>query len=109
MRAIERRRKAGLVLETYREQWRKKSREFLIVDMVAHHFKHIESNIEKAPTPPEHIPLSFLVFGRTGLGTVNEGGEQMELRNLFFVVRDAVKFVHQEAGAIHKSFPVERT
>lgn len=81
----------------------KRSWEFLIVDMVAHHFKHVKSDIEKGPTLPEHIPLSFLVFGRAGPGTVDAGGEQMELRNLSFVVRDAVKFLHTQAEALERA------
>jgi hypothetical protein len=85
------------------KEWGKKSWEFLIVDMVAHHFKHVKSDIEKGPTLPGHIPLSFLVFGRTGPGTVDAGGEQMELRNLSFVVRDAVKFLHTQAEALERA------
>jgi hypothetical protein len=82
-----------------RKEWQQKSFQFLIVDMVAHHFKHVLSDIEKSPTPANTIPLSFVVFGRGGPGTVAEAGEQMELRNLFFVVRDAIRFLHDQARA----------
>jgi hypothetical protein len=94
---------SGMSRGNLRKQWREKSFEFLMVDMVAHHFKHIKSDIEKAPTLPGHIPLSFLVFGRTGDKTVNEAGEQMELRNFFFIARDAVKFLHNETANIKRS------
>jgi hypothetical protein len=51
-----------------KKKWRDESFEFVIVDMVAHHFKHVISDDEKAPTPSGNIPLSTLVFGD---GTLN--------------------------------------
>jgi hypothetical protein len=45
-----------------RKQWCNESSDFLIVDMVAHHFKHVLSDVERHP-PEKNIPLSFLVFG----------------------------------------------
>lgn len=72
--------------------WVKECFDFLIVDMIAHHFKHVRSDYEKAPPPKNAIPLSLLVFGRRG-----ETDEQMELHNLFFVIRDAVKFLRGKA------------
>jgi hypothetical protein len=78
---------------TMRDQWHKDSPEFLIVDMVAHHFKHVKSAIEKEMEKhpaPNAIPLSHIVFGN------NTGGEdELELRNLFFVIQDAVRFLHR--------------
>ncbi len=78
-----------------RKQWRKHSSEFTVIDMVAHHFKHVKSDDEKAATQPGKIPLSFVIFGRPGSNT----DEQMELRNLYFVIRGAVRFLHQQTGA----------
>jgi hypothetical protein len=79
---------------TVRDQWHKDSPEFLIVDMAAHHFKHVKSAIERKTEknpPPNAIPLSYLVFGD------NTGTEdQLELRNLFFVIQDAVTFLHKQ-------------
>ena len=72
--------------------WGRKSFNFLIVDMIAHHFKHVKSDYEKAPPPKDAIPLSFLVFGKPG-----DTDEQMELHNLFFVIRDAVQFLKDKA------------
>jgi len=78
---------------TVRDQWHKDSPEFLIVDMVAHHFKHVRSAIEKKiekNAPPNAIPLTHVVFGN------NTGGEdELELLNLFFVKRDAVTFLRK--------------
>jgi hypothetical protein len=89
-----------------RKAWQRKSFEFLIVDMVAHHFKHVLSDIEKAPRPANTIPLGFLVFGRSGPGTVVEAGERMELRNLWFVVRDAIRFLDEQTQALESGPPV---
>ena len=30
-----------------------------------------------------------------------KSGEAMDLRNLYYVIRDAVRFVHRKAGTIH--------
>jgi len=68
-----------------------KTLEFKLVDIVAHHFKHVKSDDEKVQ-PRVGIPLvSVLGF--------NDTGDQMELRNMFFVIRDAIKFLHQQAAS----------
>jgi hypothetical protein len=69
-------------------EWRKQSLEFKLVEIVANHFKHVKSSDEKARVPG--IPISF------ALG-LSDSGETMELRNFFFVIRDAVAFLHQQA------------
>jgi hypothetical protein len=85
-----------------RKEWRKRSLEFTIVDMVAHKLKHVVSDDEKGPAPKDAIRLSTVVFGFGTLNTVglneigiNEGG--LDLHNLHFVIRDAIKFLHEEA------------
>jgi hypothetical protein len=77
---------------TLRQQWAKQSLDFKLVDVVAHHFKHVRSSDEKIPPDRQEIPISF------ALG-FNEEGDEMELRNFSFVMRDAVKFLRQQAGA----------
>lgn len=76
-----------------KREWRKNCPEFAIVDMVAHHFKHVKSDDEKARPRMGKISLSFVIFGNPGSNT----DEQMELRNLFYVIQRAVKFLHQQA------------
>jgi hypothetical protein len=71
-------------------EWRRQSRDFKLVEIVANHFKHVKSNDEKVSGPG--IPISF------ALG-INDACDQMELRNFFFVIRDAVKFLNQQAKA----------
>ncbi len=71
-----------------RKEWGKKSLESKLVDVVAHHFKHVKSNDEKMRRPG--IPISF-ALGLSGTG------DTMELRNFFFVMRDAIKFLHHQA------------
>lgn len=81
-----------------RQVWCRKSLEFKLVDIIAHHFKHVQSSAEKiSPTRPG-IPIGH------ALG-FDEAGEGMDLRNLYFVIRDAVRFVHQKAGTIHPKLP----
>jgi hypothetical protein len=69
-------------------EWRKKSRDFKLVEIVANHFKHVKSSEEKVTGPG--IPISFVL----GL---SDSVETMELRNFYFVIRDAIKFLHQQA------------
>jgi hypothetical protein len=69
-------------------EWRKKSLEFKLVEIVANHFKHVKASDEKVTRPG--IPISF------ALGS-SDSGETMELRNFSFVMRDAIKFLHQQA------------
>lgn len=70
--------------------------------MVAHKLKHVVSDDEKEPIPKDTIRLSTMVFGFGTLNTfglnqigLNEGG--LDLHNLHFIIRDAIKFLHQEA------------
>jgi hypothetical protein len=80
-----------------RQLWCRESTEFRLVDIMAHHFKHVKS-------ADERIPLSRgLPIGRA-LG-FNEAGDTMDLRNLYFVIRDAVRFVHRKAGTEHPALP----
>jgi hypothetical protein len=88
-----------------KKMWRKESLEFLIVDMVAHKFKHVISDDEKAPIPKGYIPLSNLVFGHGTLNSAplntiapNEGG--IDLYHLHFVTRDAITFLREKAASM---------
>lgn len=63
--------------------------------MVAHHFKHVKSNDER-PTPG-FIPLSAAVLGTAAFNTTTLNDTGMDVRNLFYVVQDAVKFLHKQA------------
>jgi hypothetical protein len=68
------------------------------VDGLAHHFKHVKSNDEKIPASRPGIPIGF------ALG-LSEAGDTMDLRNLYYVIRDAVRFVHRKAGTEHPTLP----
>jgi hypothetical protein len=81
-----------------RQVWCKESMEFKFVDIIAHHFKHVQSSDEKVPLSPDSLPIGL------ALG-FDETGESMDLRNLYFVIRDAVRFVHKKAGTIHPKLP----
>jgi hypothetical protein len=76
----------------------KKSLEFLVVDHVAHDFKHVKSHLQKVPK--RGIPLSFAIYGGTAFNThtLNDTGQVASLRNLVFVVRDAIRFLHGQAS-----------
>jgi hypothetical protein len=88
-----------------KDKWRKECPQFAVVDMVAHHFKHVRSEDEKAPHREGRIPMATVVFGYGALNTaplntaaLNEAG--MELRNLSFVIQEVIKFLHQKADAL---------
>jgi hypothetical protein len=78
-----------------RKEWGKKTPEFKFVDIVAHHFKHVQSDDEKVGAQTPGIPIAF------ALG-LSDTGDTLDLHNFFFVVRDAVKFLHKEAAALDR-------
>lgn len=81
-----------------RQVWCNESMEFKLVDILAHHFKHVQSSDEKIPPTRPGLPIGF------ALG-FDETGEGMDLRNLYYVIRDAVRFVHKKAGTTHPKLP----
>jgi hypothetical protein len=81
-----------------RQDWCKESLEFKLIDVLAHHFKHVQSSDEKIPASRPGLPIAL------ALG-FDESGEAMDLRNLYYVIRDAVRFVHQKAGTVHPKLP----
>jgi hypothetical protein len=81
-----------------RQDWCRESLEFTLVDILAHHFKHVRSSDEKMPENRPGIPLWRVL-------SFDEAGEGMDLRNLYFVIRDAVRFVHKKAGTTHPKLP----
>ena len=81
-----------------RQDWCKESLEFKFVDILAHHFKHVQSSDEKIPSTRPGLPIAL------ALG-FDDAGESMDLRNLCFVIRDAVRFVHKKAGTAHPKLP----
>lgn len=89
---------AGVKPATLRQTWGKESLEFKLVDILAHHLKHVTSNDEKFSSSRPGIPIA------RALG-FDDAGEKMDLRNLYFVIRDAVRFVHKKAGTIHPKLP----
>jgi hypothetical protein len=94
-----------------RNDWRKRE-EFRIVDMVAHKYKHVVSKGEREPIEAGKLTLRALVFGKDVLGRygfsatdLGEGG--IDLHNLNFIIRDAIKFLHQEALKLPDAPPDE--
>lgn len=88
---------SGVRSATLRQKWCRESLEFKLVDILAHHFKHIQSSDEKIPSTRPGLPITLL------LG-FDEAGEGMD-RNLFFLIQDAARFVHKKAGTIHPKLP----
>ena len=71
--------------------------------MVAHRFKHVISDPEKAPVKNRAIPLSSLVFGNQTVGNftldkdrLSRGG--IDLHNLYFVIRDCISFIRKQGN-----------
>jgi hypothetical protein len=81
-----------------RQIWASESTEFKLVDIIAHHFKHVLSNDERNRGNRPGLPIGL------ALG-FNEADDTMDLRNLYFVIRDAVRFVHRKAGTQHPALP----
>jgi hypothetical protein len=79
---------SGISRGNLRKEWGK-TLEFKLVDVVAHHFKHVQSSDEKVSAKKSGIPIAFVL----GL---SDTGDTMELRNFFYVIRDAVKFLHKQ-------------
>ena len=80
------------------EKWREKSKAFAVVEIVALDFKHVRSRRNKPQ--PNTIPISAALYGRVGFNThmLNDTGQVAALRYLVFMVQDAVKFIHEQAG-----------
>lgn len=77
-----------------RGAWRKQSAAFAMVDLVCHTLKHVETNTKDKPNT---IPLRRAVLNEMGLNTHALNESSMDTHNLFFAVREAVKFIRQEA------------
>ena len=82
----------------FRRLWGKENMEFQLVDIIAHHFKHVLSDDEQNKGNRPGIPIGL------ALG-FNEAGDTMDLRNLYYVIRDAVRFVHRKAETEHPGLP----
>ena len=89
---------SGLGITVLRQQWCNESLEFKLVDVIAHHFKHLKSSDEKIPSTRPGVPISL------ALG-FDETGESMDLGNIYFLTRDAARFVHKKAGTTHPNLP----
>lgn len=89
---------SGTRRATLRQEWCKESFEFKLVDIIAHHFKHVQSSDEKIPPTRLGLPIGL------ALG-FDETGESMDLRNIYYLIRDAVRFVHKKAGTTHPKLP----
>lgn len=89
---------SGIRSAKLRQEWRNESLEFTLVDVIAHHFKHVRSSDEKIPPTRRGIPIGH------ALG-FDETGESMDLRNIYYQIRDAVRFVHKKAGTTHPELP----
>jgi hypothetical protein len=72
-----------------RKDWGNEFFPFKYVDIVAHHLKHIESDDEKPKGRRLGIPIGLLI----GFGAA---GDDLELHNAYFMIRDAVGFLHRK-------------
>ncbi len=79
-----------------RNKWGKLSLEFKIVDMMAHHFKHVKSDDDKIRLKEENLLLSKFVFNNL-LPDKGEINDKCTLHNMYFIIRDAIQFVRQQS------------
>jgi hypothetical protein len=77
------------------QQWRQESLEFALVEEVALHLKHVKSNFAK--TAKDRFPPDTLLITHA-LG-IYDSGAGLETRNLYFVVRDLIKFLRGKIAA----------
>ena len=77
--------------------WRKECLEFAVIEVVANQFKHVKA--DEGPSQKGRLPLSFVVFGLNDVekNASLEDGYQLEMRNLWFAVRDTIRFLHRKA------------
>jgi len=73
-----------------RQAWCRESLDFKLVEIVAHHFKHVKSSDEKITGRPG-LPVARLF-------RFNEEGDEMELRNFWYVMRDAISFLRRKVA-----------
>jgi hypothetical protein len=71
------------------QQWRKESMEFALIEEVALHLKHVKSNF--ANTAKDRFPPNALLI--THALELDKTGSGLETRNLYFIVRDLIKFL----------------
>jgi hypothetical protein len=77
---------------TLAAEWRKESQEFMLIEEVAQHFKHGRRHwVRKAK---EKNPDALLITHPLGLEGDLSG---LETHSLFFLVRDAIKFLQEKA------------
>ena len=81
-----------------RQDWCRESLHFKLVEVLAHHFKHVQSSDEKVALTRPGLSIAH------ALG-FDDAGENFDLRNLYFVIRDAVRFVHKKAATTHPRLP----
>ncbi|WP_368508572.1 hypothetical protein [Bradyrhizobium lupini] len=72
--------------------------------MMAHHFKHVRSDDEKAPHKEGTIPLASAVFGYGTFNTApfntmayNEVG--IDLHNISYLIQEVIRFLEKQAEA----------
>jgi len=81
-----------------RQIWANECLEFKLADIIAYHLKHVLSNDERNLGNRPGLPIGrALGFSETGV--------EMNLRDLYPVIRDAVRFVHRKAGTEHPALP----
>jgi hypothetical protein len=81
-----------------RKKWGCQSTAFKWVDIAAHHFKHVESTDERVSAGKPGLPPSRLI-------AFDEPGHDRALRGFFFVLRDAIKFLREQAASAPSSSP----
>lgn len=82
----------------FRQIWATEYPDFKLIDVIAHHLKHVLSNDERNLGNRPGLPIGW------ALGFTEDGAD-MNLRGLYSVIRDTVRFVHRKAGTEHPALP----
>ena len=76
-----------------RELWKRESNEFYLVQICANHLKHGE--IKAIQEARKEAPDTLNLYHALG---IDEAGTSVDVRNLHFIIRDAVAFVRNKAA-----------
>lgn len=82
-----------------RQEWRRKSVDFALIDLVCHTLKHVESSGE---TPEDRIPWTAAMPGAMGFNTHMPNEHGPDVRQIYYVARSAIAFIREQADALGK-------
>jgi len=83
--------------EAIKKDWREQSTDFAMIEVLALDLKHVKS--KRHGSRPKTIPVGAVLMGTMGFNSslFNDTGRHESLRNISFLVMEAVKFIQRKA------------